>query len=147
MFNFIYQYLTLTASSCLCTAVSLTKQLDTQGADLTDTAGHMLATKSKGDSAQFIPEFSSENPADLRRLQVGTWVHFGTISKTRADARSIWNDHGSGTTVSVTYELDGVNHASSVQLGTQELDVPDDNDVDGTCDVYEGIQVDDVSYI
>lgn len=143
----------LTSTSCLCilnirvlhcsTAVALTKQLDTQGGDLTDTAGNIVATKSKGNSGHFYPEYL--DPADLRRLQVGTLVPIGTVSTTRADARGIWNDHENGATVSVTYDLDGANHASPVQLGTQELDVPDD--VNGTCDVYEGIQVDaDVSY-
>lgn len=118
--------------------VALTKQLDTQGGDLTDTAGNIVATKSKGNSGHFYPEYL--DPADLRRLQVGTLVPIGTVSTTRADARGIWNDHENGATVSVTYDLDGANHASPVQLGTQELDVPDD--VNGTCDVYEGIQVD-----
>ena len=112
---------------------------------MTDTAGNIVAMKSKGNSGHFYPQYL--DPSDLRRLEFGTWVPIGTVSTTRADARGIWDDHGSGATVSVIYDLDGVNHASSVQLGTQELDVPDDNDVDGTCDVYEGIQVDDVSYI
>ena len=128
------------------TAVSLTKQLDTQGGDLTDTAGHMLATKSKGNSAQFIP--SEDYPADLRRLQgqgVG-WVRAGKVSTTRAEARGMWKDHEIGTLVSVAYVYDTTNYVSSVQPGTQKLDVPDD--VDGTCDVYEGIQVKaNVSYI
>jgi len=132
------------------TAVSLTKQLDTQGGDLTDTAGHMLATKSKGNSAQFIP--SEDYPADLRRLNgagngVG-WIRAGKVSTTRAGARSIWKDHEIGTLVSVAYVYDTTNYVSSVQPGTQKLDVPDD--VDGTCDVYEGIQVQvkaNVSYI
>ena len=130
------------------TAVSLTKQVDTQGGDLTDTAGHMLATKSKGNSAQFIPEFTSENPPDLRRLEVGDWAHFGAVSKTRADMLQVWADHILGTPELVEYAVDGVNHSSTVHLNTQELGVADENDATGTCDVYEGIEVDeDVSYI
>ena len=127
------------------TAVSLTKQLDTQGGDLTDTAGHMLATKSKGNSGQFYP---SENPPDLRRLEVGDWAHLGVVSKTRADMLQVWADHTHGTPELVEYTLDGVNHSSTVHLNTQELGVADENDATGTCDVYEGIEVDeDVSYI
>ena len=130
------------------TAVSLTKQVDTQGGDLTDTAGHMLATKSKGNSAQFIPEFTSENPPDLRRLEVGDWAHFGAVSKTRADMLQVWADHILGTPELVEYAVDGVNHSSIVHLNTQELGVADENDATGTCDVYEGIAVgEDVSYI
>ena len=114
---------------------------------MTDTAGHMLATKSKGNSAQFIP--SEDYPADLRRLEGVGWVHAGKVSTTRAEARGMWNDHITGTLVSVNYVLlDATNYVSSVQPGTQKLDVPDD--VDGTCDVYEGIQVQvkaNVSYI
>ena len=128
------------------TAVSLTKQLDTQGGDLTDTAGHMLATKSKGNSAQFIP--SEDYPANLRRLQGVGWFRTGKVSTTRAEARGMWKDHEIGTPVSVAYVFDGTNYVESVQPGTQKLDVPDD--VDGTCDVYEGIQVQvkaNVSYI
>ena len=127
------------------TAVSLTKQLDTQGGDLTDTAGHMLATKSKGNSGQFYP---SENPPDLRRLEVGDWVLFGTVSKTRADMLQVWADHTHGTPELVEYTVDGVNHSSTVHLNTQELGVADENDATGTCDVYEGIEVDEeVSYM
>ena len=130
------------------TAVSLTKQLDTQGGDLTDTAGHMLGTKSKGNSAQFWNEFTSENPPDLRRLQDGDWVFFGTVSKTRADMLQVWADHTHGTPELVEYTVNGVNHSSTVHLNTQELGVADENDATGTCDVYEGIQVDvTVSYI
>ena len=114
---------------------------------MTDTAGHMLATKSKGNSAQFIP--SEDYPADLRRLQGFGWVRAGKVSTTRAEARSIWKDHEIGTPVSVAYStLDGTNYVSSVQPGTQKLDVPDD--IYGTCDVYEGIQVQvkaNVSYL
>ena len=113
---------------------------------MTDTAGHMLATKSKGNSAQFIP--SEDYPADLRRLEGVGWVLAGKVSTTRAEARGMWNDHITGTLVSVAYAVDGTNYVSSVQPGTQKLDVPDD--VDGTCDVYEGIQVQvkaNVSYI
>ena len=61
---------------------------------------------------------------------------------------SIWKDHEIGTLVSVAYVYDATNYVSSVQPGTQKLDVPDD--VDGTCDVYEGIQVQvkaNVSYL
>ena len=111
---------------------------------MTDTAGHMLATKSKGNSAQFIP--SEDYPADLRRLEGVGWVLAGKVSTTRADARGMWNDHITGTLVSVAHAVDGTNYVSSVQPGTQKLDVPDD--VDGTCEVYEGIQVQaNVSYI
>ena len=113
---------------------------------MTDTAGHMLATKSKGNSAQFIP--SEDYPADLRRLEGVGWVRAGKVSTTRAEARGMWNDHITGTLVSVAHAVDGTNYVSSVQPGTQKLDVPDD--VDGTCDVYEGIQVQvkaNVSYI
>lgn len=117
---------------------------------MTDTAGHMLATKSKGNSAQFIP--SEDYPADLRRLNgVGSgvgWIRAGKVSTTRAEARGMWNDHITGTLVSVAYAVDGTNYVSPVLPGTQKLDVPDD--VDGTCDVYEGIQVQvkaNVSYL
>ena len=117
---------------------------------MTDTAGHMLATKSKGDSAQFIP--SEDYPADLRGLNgVGSgvgWIRAGKVSTTRAEARGMWNDHITGTLVSVNYVLEATNYVSSVLPGTQKLDVPDD--VDGTCDVYEGIQVQvkaNVSYL
>ena len=104
---------------------------------MTDTAGHMLATKSKGNSAQFTPEFL--DPANLRRLEVGTWLNIGTVTKTRADMLQVWADHTQGTPELVEYAVDGVNHAHSVLLGTQELDVPDDDT--GTCDVYDGIQL------
>ena len=106
----------------------------------------MLATKSKGNSAQFIP--SEDYPADLRRLEGVGWVLAGKVSTTRAEARGMWNDHITGTLVSVNYVLEATNYVSSVLPGTQKLDVPDD--VDGTCDVYEGIQVQvkaNVSYI
>ena len=122
------------------TAVALTAQLNAQDGDLTDTAGNIVATKSKGDSAHFFPEFTNENPADLRRLQVGDFVHFGTIDKSRAELLTIWSNHEQGTPETVNYEIDDKSYSSNVNFSSQQLAGTGENGE--TCDLYEGITVD-----
>ena len=126
------------------TAVFLTKQVDTQNGDLTDTGGHMLATKSKGNSATFYSEFTSENPADLRRLNAGDWFLEGSIDKTRSDMLQVWNDHTDGASEVVDFQFDNVSHSLAVKLSTQQLGATDENDANGTCDVYDNIEVEGV---
>jgi len=125
--------------------VFLTKQVDTQNGDLTDTGGHMLATKSKGNSATFYSEFTSENPADIRHLNAGDQLLEGSIDKTRSDMLQVWNDHTHGASEVVDFQFDNVSHSLAVKLSTQQLGATDENDANGTCDVYDSIDVEGFS--
>eukprot|EP00578_Thalassiosira_sp_NH16_P002173 CAMPEP_0181137312 /NCGR_PEP_ID=MMETSP1071-20121207/33642_1 /TAXON_ID=35127 /ORGANISM="Thalassiosira sp., Strain NH16" /LENGTH=485 /DNA_ID=CAMNT_0023224065 /DNA_START=114 /DNA_END=1572 /DNA_ORIENTATION=- len=94
--------------------VILTKQVHTQNGDLTDTGGNMLATKSKGVSGTFYPEFQ------------------------------VWDDHTHSVPEVIDFQFDDVSHSLAVKLSTQQLGATDENDVNGTCDVYDDIEVEGV---
>ena len=108
----------------------------------------MLATKSKGNSATFYSELTSENPADIRHLNAGDQLLEGSIDKTRSDMLQVWNDHTHGASEVVDFQFDNVSHSLAVKLSTQQLGATDENDANGTCDVYDNIKVEGVvSYI
>jgi hypothetical protein len=123
--------------------VALTAQLNVQYGDLTDTAGNIVATKSKGDSAHFTPEFTNENspePLRLQDLEVGDWVLFGAIDKTRADLLTIWTNHEAGTSETINYDIDSKSYSRNVNFSSQQINGIGENG--DACGLYEGITVD-----
>jgi len=124
--------------------VILTKQVHTQNGDLTDTGGNMLATKSKGVSGIFYPANTSENPDDIRHLDASDWSLSGSIDKTRYDMLQVWDDHTHSVPEVINFQFYNVSHSLAVKLGTQQLGATDENNVNGTCDVYDNIEVEGV---
>lgn len=121
--------------------VALTTKLNSQGGDLRDTSGNRVATKSKGNSLNFLPEFDSANPVDLRSLQSEDEFIIGTITKTRSEVEAMWIDHRNNVAISVTYESEGATHSKHVYPGSHVPNVSGINDEN--CDMYEGVTLQD----
>lgn len=120
--------------------VTLTRKVDSQGGDLTDSSGNRIATKAKGDRAHFTPNPNFED--DLRRLQEGDEVIFGTTDKTRDDVAGLWQDYEDGVPLSVTWEFGNTTYSQPVHPSSQSLNQLGENGE--TCDVYKNVQVDQV---
>ena len=60
----------------------------------------------------------------------------------------VWNDHTHRVPEVINFQVDNVSYSLAVKLGTQQLGATDENDANGTCDVYDNIEVEGVvSYI
>ena len=123
-------------------AVALTRKVETQGGDLTDTLGNRVATKAKGDHFTFTPNLNFER--DLRRLQDQADVPpMGTVGLNKLELAQLWLDHASGTHISVTWEFEGVNRTRHVYPNSQALGVSGENGE--TCDVYASVKAENVT--